>query len=73
MWVIGRSISTPICRAYWMLRGERSGLVVGRLRVEEFEGAFADLAGSVAFVLDIAASGRDVVVADEAGDVFQVE
>jgi hypothetical protein len=43
------------------------------LRVQQFEGAFADLSRSVAFVLDIAASGRDVVVADEAGDVFQVE
>ena len=56
-----------------MLRGELSGLVVGALRVEEFEGSFADLPRSVAFVLDVAAGRRNVVVADEAGDVFEVE
>lgn len=53
--------------------GERSGLVVGALRVEEFEGAFADLSRSVVFMLDIAAGRGDVVVADEPGHVFEIE
>ena len=56
-----------------LLRGVRSGLVVGPLWVEEFEGAFADLPRPIAFVLDVAACGRDVVVADEASNVFEVE
>ena len=43
------------------------------MRVEEFEGAFADLSRSVAFMLDIAAGRGDVVVADEPGYVFEIE
>jgi len=47
--------------------------VVAPFRVEEFGCAFADLARSVAVVLGVAACCCDVVVADEAGDVFEVE
>ena len=73
MWVIGRSISTPICRADWMLRGERSALFFGAPWVEEFECTFADLPRSITFVLDVAACGGDVVVPDEPGHVFEIE
>ena len=52
---------------------ERSGLVVGSLRVEEFEGTFADLPWPITFMLNVATRRCDVVVADEASDVFEVE
>ena len=41
-------------------------------RVEELEGFDADLSWAFAFVLDVAASG-DIGVADETGDVGEVE
>jgi hypothetical protein len=57
----------------------RSGyaLTVGRLgspiRVEELDGFHSDLTRAVSFVLDVAASRRGVGVADEEGDVFEIE
>jgi len=44
-----------------------------RRKVKELEGTFADLLRSIAFVLDVTAGRRHIVVTNEPGNVLQIE